>query len=117
MSSGDFVVSLTVYDGSGHSSTAKTTITLELGPDFPFERTPGGWKFWVSDKYTLSVPAVAFLIFGIWFLAAGYFAPLLPILSLKKRKVLGIILLVVAIYWFAIIDNQWLSFSWLKWPW
>jgi hypothetical protein len=104
---GDYTVSLTVYDSKGHSSTAKTTITLELGPDFPIERTPKGWNIWVSDQAIISAPAVAFLAFGIWMLASVRFQPLMPFLSPKLKKILGIILLVVAIYWYGFIDNNW----------
>jgi hypothetical protein len=114
--SGEFVVSLTVYDSSGHSSTAKTTITLVLGPDFPFERTPEGWNIWVSDNTVLSVPALALLVLGAFFLISSY-VPAIPILTPKFRKYFGLIILLIGIYWFTIIDNQWLSFSWLKWPW
>jgi PKD repeat protein len=110
--SGEYVVSLTVYDSSGHSSTAKTTITLKLGPQFPVEPTPKGWNVWVSDKLTVSVSALALLIFGTWFLLAGYFPPLLPLMTPKTKKILGLIIIAIGLYWFVFVDN---SHSWLGW--
>jgi len=110
--SGDYTISLTVYDSSGHSSTAKTTITLKLGPQFPVEPTPKGWNVWVSDKLTVSVSALALLIFGTWFLLAGYFPPLLPLMTPKTKKILGLIIIAIGLYWFVFVDN---SHSWLGW--
>jgi PKD repeat protein len=110
--SGEYVVSLTVYDSKGHSSTAKTTITLELGPDFPIERAPGGWNVWVSEKLTVSISALAFLVFGTWVLLAGYFPPLLPLMTPKTKKILGLIIIAIGLYWFVFVDN---SHSWLGW--
>jgi PKD repeat protein len=109
---GEYVVSLTVYDSTGHSSTAKTVITLVLGPDFPVEPTPKGWNVWMSDKLTVSVSALALLIFGVWIFLAGYFRPLLPIMVPKTKKILGFIIILIALFWFVFVDN---SHSWLGW--
>lgn len=110
--SGDYTISLTVYDGKGHSSTAKTTITLELGPNFPIERAPGGWNVWISDKVIVSVPALLLLVFGAWFVIGGYFPVILPLATPKVKKILGIILLLIAIYWFVFVDNYHTLLGW-----
>lgn len=109
---GTYTITLIVYDSSGKSSTAKTDITLVLGPDFPIEPNNFGWNIFVSEAFTLSISAIGLLFFGIWFFISSYFNFLMPILTPRFRKGLGVVLMVIGIFWVVFVDN---SHSWLGW--
>jgi PKD repeat protein len=109
MKSGEYTISLSVYDSKGHSSTAKTTITLELGPDFPIERAPGGWNVWVGDEMTVSIPALGLVVVGAILFLSALYLPSIPFVTPKARKLIGLVLLIVGIGYFVFIDNKWLG--------
>ena len=107
--SGIFTVTLTVYDIDARSSQATTTIDILLGPDNTFDETEDGWDIWITDDLTLGVSAAGFIVSGgIMFLTGVYF-PSMPIITSKGRKVLGILMIFVGVYFFVFIDNAWLG--------
>jgi len=106
-SSGEYAVSLTIFDSEGRSSNAKTTITIELGPEFPIERTDEGWNLYISEELTISLPAIALSIVGVWVLVSSYFPMLLPLLTPRFRRIVGLVIVGVAGYWFIFVDNKW----------
>jgi hypothetical protein len=108
--SGTYTVSLTVYDALGHSSTAKTQIKLELGPNFPVEPSPGGWNVYVTDKITLSISAVGLLIGGLIMYVSAIFIPSIPIITPRGRKVIGALMVIAGLYFLVIKDNSWMHF-------
>jgi hypothetical protein len=108
--SGKYVVSLTVYDSDGHSSTAKTEIELKLGPDFPIERNPGGWNVFVTDDLTLSMSAVGLLVGGAIMYVSAMFLPYFPVITPKGRKVIGGLMVIAGLYFLIFIDTSWMKF-------
>ena len=110
MASGEYTISLTVYDSNGMSSTAKTTITLELGPDFPVERSPQGWNVYVTQDLTLSLSAVALLVVGSIAYISAIFMPYFPVATPKGRKIIGALMVLAGLYFLIFIDNSWMRF-------
>jgi PKD repeat protein len=107
---GKYVVSLTVYDFDGHSSKASTELTLVLGPNFPIQRNPSGWDIFITDDLTVSVSAVGLLIGGAIMYVSAMFIPSIPVLSQKGRKVIGVLMVLAALYFLIILDNSWMGF-------
>lgn len=107
---GKYAVSLTVYDSSGDHSTASVQINLQLGPNYPVERTPTGWDVYVSDKLTLSISAVGLLIAGAIMYVSAIYLRYFPIITPAGRKVIGAIMVIAGLYFLVIVDNSWMHF-------
>ena len=105
--SGTYEISLTVFDKDGRSSKATTTITLKLGPEFPIERDKTGWNIYVSEKMTVSIPALALGIVGAFLIASNVWLSSLPLGPPKLRKIVGALLLIFAFYFFLIQNGSW----------
>jgi hypothetical protein len=106
--SGAFTISLTVYDANARSSVAQTVIEIVLGPDNPIDQSDEGWSIWISDGLTLRISALGCMIVGaVMFLTGMYLN--LPLVTNKGRKIIGMLLMLVAAYYFIFVDNGWLG--------
>ena len=110
VASGKYTISLTVYDALGHSSKASTELNLELGPDFPVERSPQGWNVYVTQDLTLSLSAVALLVVGSIAYISAIFMPYFPVATPKGRKIIGALMVLAGLYFLIFIDNSWMRF-------
>lgn len=109
VASGKYVVSLTVYDDDSHSSKASVEIELELGPDFPVERTPGGWDVFISSDLTLSISAVGLLVGGSIMYVSALYIRYFPVITPKGRKVIGFLMVLAGLYFLIFLDNSWMG--------
>ena len=110
VASGKYVVSLAVYDAGGHSSKASVEIDLKLGPDFPVERTRGGWDVFITDDLTLSVSAVGLLVGGAIMYVSAMYLRYFPVITSKGRKVIGALMVLAGLYFLIFIDSSWMKF-------
>ncbi len=108
--SGKYVVSLTVYDSDSHSSKASVEITLELGPDFPVERTEGGWDVFITNDLTLSISAVGLLVGGAIMYVSAMYLRYFPVITPKGRKLIGFLMVIAGLYFLIFIDASWMKF-------
>jgi len=101
---GTYQVSLTVYNAHGQSSTAKVSIELKGGPDFPLQQTPSGWNVYLANGTFVGVTATGLVASGLFLVISTYIYPgSIWIVTRNGRKLLGAIMLLAGLYFFIFI--------------
>jgi len=101
---GTYGVWLTVYDNKSHSSTAKVSIELKAGPNFPLQVTPGGWDVYLSDNQVIGISATGLVASGAFLLISTYIYPgAIWRVTGNGRKILGIIMVGAGLYFFIFV--------------
>lgn len=103
---GIYEVTLTVIATDGESRSLTTRISVGL--DEPFSATDQGWRLVWDDDTVITVSAVGMAALGISLWISSFLFPKIPVITKKGRRVLGILCILAASYYFVFVNNGWM---------
>lgn len=100
LTSGNYILSLTVIDASGNEGKAGTEISIELSEDNPVDWEDDGWNIHLGDGWVASISAAGVAVFGAALAISSRFS--LPFLPSKLRLIIGLAMMAVSLYYLGV---------------
>jgi hypothetical protein len=104
---GTYNVTLTVLGADNKSYVVSTRISV--GQNMPLTENKQGWSIAITKDLILRVSAIGTLILGFVLCISVSIVKDVPIITRRGRMTLGVVLVLVSLYFFLFVSNQWLG--------